>query len=126
AGGGSGGGWRGRRGAGWGSGRRGVWLVNPAMSVKRSVMRPPGPGRTGKSPATQSMSMPGARIPVQRRVGECVKFHAPASSGVGEDASMSPFPASSTELAERHRREVLRYLLRLLGDAEEAQDACQQ
>ena len=39
---------------------------------------------------------------------------------------MSPFPASSTELAERHRREVLRYLLRLLGDAEEAQDACQQ
>ena len=39
---------------------------------------------------------------------------------------MSRSPASSTELAERHRREVLRYLLRLLGDAEEAQDACQQ
>ena len=38
---------------------------------------------------------------------------------------MSRSPASSTELAERHRREVLRYLLRLLGDAEEAQDACQ-
>jgi len=35
-------------------------------------------------------------------------------------------PTSSRELAERHRREVLRYLLRLLGDAEEAQDACQQ
>src|SRR5262249_2326092 len=118
--------WRWTRRTASRSPRRAVWLVNPAMSVKRSVMRPPGPGRTGKSPATQSMSMPGARIPVQRRVGECVKFHAPASSGVGEDASMSPFPASSTELAERHRREVLRYLLRLLGDAEEAQDACQQ
>lgn len=33
---------------------------------------------------------------------------------------------SSRELAERHRHEILRYLLRLLGDAEEAQDACQQ
>jgi len=35
-------------------------------------------------------------------------------------------PTSSQELAERHRHEILRYLLRLLGDPEEAQDACQQ
>ena len=35
-------------------------------------------------------------------------------------------PTSSRELAERHRHEILRYLLRLLGDAEDAQDACQQ
>jgi RNA polymerase sigma-70 factor (ECF subfamily) len=39
---------------------------------------------------------------------------------------MPASPTSSTELAERHRREILRYLLRLLGDAEEAQDACQE
>jgi RNA polymerase sigma-70 factor, ECF subfamily len=35
-------------------------------------------------------------------------------------------PTSSTELAERHRHEILRYLLRLLGNTDEAQDACQQ
>ena len=39
---------------------------------------------------------------------------------------MPASPTSSSELAERHRREILRYLLRLLGDADEAQDACQE
>jgi RNA polymerase sigma-70 factor (ECF subfamily) len=39
---------------------------------------------------------------------------------------MAAPPTSSTELAERHRGEILRYLLRLLGNADDAQDACQQ
>ena len=42
-----------------------------------------------------------------------------------ERTSMSPAPASVTELAERHRAEILRYLVRLLGDEQDAQDACQ-
>jgi RNA polymerase sigma-70 factor (ECF subfamily) len=33
---------------------------------------------------------------------------------------------SSAELAERHRSEIMRYLVRLLGDADEAEDACQE
>jgi RNA polymerase sigma-70 factor (ECF subfamily) len=32
---------------------------------------------------------------------------------------------SSGELVERHRAEILRYLIRLLGDPDDAQDACQ-
>ena len=39
---------------------------------------------------------------------------------------MAPGPASSAELAERYRGELLRYLVRLLGDAHEAEDACQE
>ena len=39
---------------------------------------------------------------------------------------MSRPAASSTELVERHRAEILRYLVRMLGDPEEAQDACQE
>jgi len=35
-------------------------------------------------------------------------------------------PASSAELVERHRPELLRYLVRLLGDEDDAQDACQE
>ncbi len=37
-----------------------------------------------------------------------------------------PLPATLAELTERHRGEILRYLVRLLGDPEEAQDACQE
>ena len=33
--------------------------------------------------------------------------------------------ASSAELVERHRPEIFRYLVRLLGDREDAQDTCQ-
>jgi RNA polymerase sigma factor (sigma-70 family) len=39
---------------------------------------------------------------------------------------MSPAPTSSAELAERYRPEILTYLVRLLGDAHEAEDACQE
>ncbi|HJQ83513.1 MAG TPA: RNA polymerase sigma factor [Candidatus Binatia bacterium] len=39
---------------------------------------------------------------------------------------MSRPAASSTELVERHRAEILRYLVRMLGDPDEAQDACQE
>jgi len=39
---------------------------------------------------------------------------------------MSSPPASSAELAERYRAEILAYLVRLLGDAHEAEDACQE
>jgi RNA polymerase sigma-70 factor (ECF subfamily) len=39
---------------------------------------------------------------------------------------MSPLPASSAELVERHRPELLRYLVRLLGDPDDAEDACQE
>ena len=39
---------------------------------------------------------------------------------------MTPLPASSAELVERHRPELLRYLVRLLGDEDDAQDACQE
>ncbi len=35
-------------------------------------------------------------------------------------------PTSSAELAERHRTEILAYLIRLLGDQEDARDACQE
>jgi RNA polymerase sigma-70 factor (ECF subfamily) len=39
---------------------------------------------------------------------------------------MSRLPASSAELVERHRPELLRYLVHLLGDADDAEDACQE
>jgi len=39
---------------------------------------------------------------------------------------MGRIVASSAELAERHRPAVLAYLVRVLGDREEAEDACQE
>lgn len=39
---------------------------------------------------------------------------------------MSSAPTSSAELAERYRPEILTYLVRLLGDTSEAEDACQE
>src|SRR5437870_5187943 len=39
---------------------------------------------------------------------------------------MSEAPATSAELVARHRPEILSYLVRLLGDREEAEDACQE
>jgi RNA polymerase sigma-70 factor (ECF subfamily) len=39
---------------------------------------------------------------------------------------MSPPPASLAELTARHRRELVGYLVRLLGDRQEAEDACQE
>jgi RNA polymerase sigma-70 factor (ECF subfamily) len=39
---------------------------------------------------------------------------------------MTSAPTSSAELAERYRPELLAYLVRLLGDAHEAEDACQE
>ena len=39
---------------------------------------------------------------------------------------MGPAPVSVADLAERHRGEVLRYLVRLLGNEQDAQDACQE
>ncbi len=39
---------------------------------------------------------------------------------------MSSLPASLAELTERHRAQILRYLVRLLGDRQEAEDACQE
>ena len=39
---------------------------------------------------------------------------------------MSPLSASLAQLTERHRAEMLRYLIRLLGDRQEAEDACQE
>jgi RNA polymerase sigma-70 factor (ECF subfamily) len=39
---------------------------------------------------------------------------------------MVPRPASSVELAERHRPALLRYLVRLLGNEDDAEDACQE
>ena len=39
---------------------------------------------------------------------------------------MSPRPLSLAELTERHRGEIVGYLVRLLGDRQEAEDACQE
>ena len=39
---------------------------------------------------------------------------------------MSPRPVSLAELTERHRGEIVGYLARLLGDHQEAEDACQE
>jgi len=39
---------------------------------------------------------------------------------------MIPLHVTLAELTERHRPEVLRYLVRLLGDPAEAEDACQE
>ncbi len=39
---------------------------------------------------------------------------------------MSPRPVSLAELTERHRGEIVGYLARLLGDPQEAEDACQE
>ncbi len=39
---------------------------------------------------------------------------------------MTASPATLTELVERHRGELLAYLVRLLGDRHEAEDACQE
>lgn len=38
---------------------------------------------------------------------------------------MQQVPTSFSELVERHRTEILGYLVRLLGNREDAQDACQ-
>ncbi len=42
------------------------------------------------------------------------------------DASMSRRRLSLAELTERHRGEIVGYLARLLGDRQEAEDACQE
>jgi RNA polymerase sigma factor (sigma-70 family) len=42
-----------------------------------------------------------------------------------EGTRMNVPAASSAELVERHRPEILRYLVRLLGDPDDAQDTCQ-
>ena len=39
---------------------------------------------------------------------------------------MSPLPVTLAELTERHRGEIVGYLARLLGDRQEAEDACQE
>ena len=52
-------------------------------------------------------------------------FHAPPGWRV-TDVRMSPRPVSLAELTERHRGEILGYLARLLGDRQEAEDACQE
>jgi RNA polymerase sigma-70 factor (ECF subfamily) len=39
---------------------------------------------------------------------------------------MASAPTSSAELAERYRPELLSYLVRMLGDSHEAEDACQE
>src|SRR5947199_387647 len=39
---------------------------------------------------------------------------------------MRPRPLSLAELTERHRGEIVGYLVRLLGDRQEAEDACQE
>ena len=39
---------------------------------------------------------------------------------------MGPAPASLATLSERHRPEIVRYLTRLLGDRDEAEDVCQE
>ena len=48
------------------------------------------------------------------------------SPRVLNDASMSPRPVTLAELTERHRGEIVGYLARLLGDRQEAEDACQE
>src|SRR5262249_40179868 len=40
--------------------------------------------------------------------------------------AMGPAPASLATLSERHRPEIVRYLARLLGDRDEAEDVCQE
>src|SRR5262249_22247158 len=58
-----------------------------------------------------------------------VKFGAPGftfSSGrVLREVEMSPVPVSLAELTARHRDGTVGYLVRLLGDRQEAEDACQ-
>src|SRR2546422_11690351 len=48
------------------------------------------------------------------------------SGGVLNDASMSPRPLSLAELTERDGGETVGYLVRLLGDRQEAEDAGQE
>jgi len=48
------------------------------------------------------------------------------SGQVLEEETMSPQPVSLAELTARHRGEIVRYLVRLLGDRQEAEDACQE
>jgi RNA polymerase sigma-70 factor (ECF subfamily) len=43
-----------------------------------------------------------------------------------QEAGMAGLPHGSVQLAERHRGEIMRYLVRLLGDAHEAEDVCQE
>jgi len=58
-----------------------------------------------------------------------VKFGPPAftfSSGrVLKEAGMRPVPVSLAELTARYRDGIVGYLVRLLGDRQEAEDACQ-
>jgi RNA polymerase sigma-70 factor, ECF subfamily len=42
-----------------------------------------------------------------------------------DGSGMTRSPTSSAELVERHRPELMRYLVRLLGNADDAEDACQ-
>src|SRR5439155_4788634 len=108
------------------------------MSVNITVSEPRRGARTGKSPASHSMPATGsieASIvhllrPYDTLAARNVKFHVRPGrcvmGGVLNDASMSPRPLSLAELTERHRAAILRYLVRLLGDRQEAEDACQE
>src|SRR5262249_58680428 len=66
--------------------------------------------------------------PPKRRIVSDVKtsrpFHIRRGSGVRQ-VSMRRVP-SSLQLAEKHRAEILAYLVRLLRDVEEARDTCQE
>src|SRR5262249_22275834 len=58
-----------------------------------------------------------------------VKFGPPdftfSSGRVLKETGMRPVPVSLAELTARHRDGIVGYLVRLLGDRQEAEDACQ-
>src|SRR5439155_10940786 len=108
------------------------------MLVNITVSEPRRGARTGKRPASHSMPATGsieASIvhllrPYDTLAARNVKFHVRPGrrvmGGVLNDASMSPRLLSLAELTERHRGEIVGYLVRLLGDRQEAEDACQE
>ncbi|TMB22248.1 MAG: RNA polymerase sigma factor [Deltaproteobacteria bacterium] len=120
------------------------------MSVNITVSGRRRAARTGKRPASHSMPATGSieasivhllpryQHPSGVKREMAVRdgrpgFHAPPGRRVTEasmsrvtQASMSPRPVSLAELTERHRGEIVGYLARLLGDHQEAEDACQE
>src|SRR3989449_4758612 len=119
-----------------------AYAVKPAMSVNITVSGRRRAARTGKRPASHSMPATGSieasivhllpryQHPSGVRREMAVRdgrpgFHAPPGRRV-TDASMSPRPVSLAQLTERHRGEIVGYLARLLGDHQEAEDACQE
>src|SRR5881396_2337938 len=112
------------------------------MSVNITVSGRRRAARTGKRPASHSMPATGSieasivhllpryQHPSGVKREMAVRdgrpgFHAPPGRRVTH-ASMSPRPVSLAELTERHRGEIVGYLARLLGDRQEAEDACQE